>query len=72
MLEILKFSGDFITLIMQCVIFVSFQVLIKGEPLRSFIPEQGLRQGNPLSLFIFCYLRRGSLYTDVQRGARAD
>lgn len=42
-----------VTTIMLCIKLVSYFVLFNGEPVGNIKPSRGLRQGNPLSLYLF-------------------
>ena len=49
----LGFSGSFVSIIMSCIKSVSYVVLFNGELVRHIKPSKGLRQGDPLSLYMF-------------------
>jgi len=65
-LEKLSFDSRCISLISSCIRFVSFSVLVNGEPYGNFTPNKGLRQGDPLSPYLFLLCAEG-LHSLIQQ-----
>jgi hypothetical protein len=58
-MERLGFSHRWVDWIMACVTTVSYCVKFNGTLLDSFSPSRGLRQGDPLSPFLFLFVVDG-------------
>jgi hypothetical protein len=71
-LDSMGFPPNITNIVMKCVTTVTFSILINGVPSQIFSPQRGLRQGDPLSpyLFILCADVLSNLITYAQQNQR--
>ena len=69
LLEKMGFCARWVALMMRCVKTVSYSIMVNGEPIRMIHPKRGIRQGDPLSLFLFLLCMEG-LHALIKHSAR--
>uniref|UniRef100_A0A2N9F8H0 Reverse transcriptase domain-containing protein n=1 Tax=Fagus sylvatica TaxID=28930 RepID=A0A2N9F8H0_FAGSY len=62
------FNDRWVNLVMQCLQTVSYSVVLNGEPMGYIRPTRGIRQGDPLSPYLFLICAEG-LTTLLQNNA---
>jgi hypothetical protein len=62
------FATGWIKLVMECITTVRYSIVVNGRPVGNIIPTRGLRQGDPLSpyLFILCAEALSSMITQAE------
>ena len=66
------FDDRWVRLMMICVTTVSYSILINGEPKGMITPSRGIRQGDPLSPFLFLLCTEGLHGLISQAASRGD
>ena len=70
-MEKMGFCDKWLSLIFECISTVSYLILVNGEPTGDIKPSRGIRQGDPLSLYLFLLCLEG-LNRLLQRAASED
>lgn len=55
----MEFSACFVPLVMSCVTSVLYSLLMNGTSRGQIIPSRGIRQGDPISIYLFLIVAEG-------------
>jgi hypothetical protein len=70
-LQRLDFHSKWVQWVMECVTTVRYSIRLNNVPLTPFSPTRGLRQGDPLSSYLFLFVADGLsklIQNKVQQG----
>ena len=70
-MEKMGFGASWVQLVMECISTVSYLILVNGEPKGEIKPSRGIRQGDPLSPYLFLLYFEG-LNRLIQGAIRED
>ena len=70
-MEKLGFCEKWVSLVLECISIVSYSIFVNGEPKGDIRPSRGLRQGDPLSPYLFLLCSEG-LNRMLQKAAAND
>ena len=58
-MEKMGFNRRWVNLISKCISTITYSILVKGEPKGNIVPSRGIRQGDPLSPYLFLLCSEG-------------